>query len=340
MLKQLMPNTKICWGINIKTNYQKSTDKAPPIYIIFHINKCAGTTLRIGLKEQLIEGELLLLYNNENPELSKSFKNVSNYILNLSQEKKDKLKVIYGHQIYYALGKLFKNREVRFITFIRKPEKRMISQYNWQRMAYYRHGKANNFPSEGINNEKYMTFDSWLNFKNHDNFITRFLLKTLSINEEIINSNKIKKIKKMLDTFYFIGIVGNKEDLFFIQNEIGLKKFMINRNISKKYYSGNTLEQIEKQAVTLTEYDLEIYDYSILLNKTIKRKLGTYYQKRVKNIKNIYTFNNMFKAYGKHYYLYYLNNIYASVFKLSAFLKKKSITYSNLIKYIKGRNAS
>ncbi len=317
MLKQLMPNTKICWGINIKTNYQKSTNKAPPIYIIFHINKCAGTTLRFGIEEQLIGGELLLLYNDQNPELSKSFKNVSNYILNLSQEKKDKLKVIYGHRIYYALGKLFKNREVRFITFIRKPEKRMISQYNWQRMAYYKHGKVNNFPPEGKNDEKYMTFDSWLNFKNHDNFITRFLLKTLSINDEIIDSNKIKKIKKMLDTFYFIGIVGNKEDLFFIQNEIGLKKFMINRNISKKYYSGNTLEQIEKQAVTLTEYDLEIYDYSILLNKTIKRKLGTYYQKRVESMKNVYTFNNLFRVYCKYYLFNMLYN------KISPMLKNK-----------------
>ena len=135
------------------------------LYIFIHIPKTGGTTIKENIKANLGKDEFISLYWDEKPsdlrliseetikklyplkeeilakisiELS-SKKNIFNskeeakkYITSLSEKEKEKIKVIIGHHMPYGIHKYF-NKKPRYITFLRNPIDRRISEYNYKR---------------------------------------------------------------------------------------------------------------------------------------------------------------------------------------------------------------
>ena len=88
-----------------------------PIYIFLHMPKCAGTTFRVHIENNLAQDEILPLYIDKD----KNFRDrdyVRQYITSLDQERKKKLKLVYGHEVHYGIHDWL-GREGRYFTFLR-----------------------------------------------------------------------------------------------------------------------------------------------------------------------------------------------------------------------------
>jgi len=89
------------------------------LYIIIHIHKTGGTTLKSHIRFNFKKEEILLLYRNINPDFVKK-DGVENYINSLPLEKREKIKVIIGHGAYWGLHELFQ-KPCRYVIFFRNP---------------------------------------------------------------------------------------------------------------------------------------------------------------------------------------------------------------------------
>ena len=118
--------------------------KKTSLYIFFHIPKCAGSTFRYHLEHNLRKGEFVSLYEGEYFDVTEmSYKyftpgkrreEIDSYFSRLTDEQKDTIKILYGHQVYYGIHRFFPGREARYITFVRHHAAREVSMYNFSRM--------------------------------------------------------------------------------------------------------------------------------------------------------------------------------------------------------------
>jgi hypothetical protein len=224
--------------------------------------------------------------------------NIERDILSIPQKKKDKIKMIFGHDIYSGIDKLFPNREPRYITLLRNPIEVKLSSYNFG-ITFL--NKKEDISSEGYKNwekilikdNKIITFKEFFNHKLTQNHISPFLtfgfLKGIVHNGMIskrvirdLNDEDIEEIKKALDKFYFIGIVENPKDFLFLYSLLGINQSLPKQNVSKKYVKMN---KINREFVrSRLKYDQEIYQHALKLNKKFKRE-NPNFNKIVKNMK-------------------------------------------------------
>ncbi len=308
-------------------------NKKKELYIFLHIMKCAGTTLSEHIRKNSEENEVLLIYEFEKPYISKR-EEIEKYIKSL---KKDKIKVIFGHRVHYGLHKLFPNREVRYITFLRNPVDRAISHYNFDRMRYSElpwRRRIEVFPKGQRDLSIKFWLHNWIN-KERDLRMKNFIFRSLFLFffgkvPKTIDNNHFKKLKKILNKFYFIGIVEKPEDFLFIYNKFKVRKFSPKKNISEKYLEEKT-DFIKKVINPKLNFDEKIYNYCIRLNKKFKKENKIFYL-------------IILKIWIKKFFNYYLNlpelfiglsQFFRLPYRLSAKLKKYSKTYSKFIDFIK-----
>ncbi len=327
-------------------------NKKKPLYIFLHIMKCAGSSIRFYTKENLDKDEFLLLYENERPIFKKNKKNIEKYISSLTREQKNKIRVIFGHMTFYGLHRLFYNRDCRYISFIREPFNRTISHYNWDLMRYY----DNELPRERIpelfpKDRKDLSFKSWFynwvgaNKERNlrmENFIFRSLFLLFfndTVKDQDINNNYLRKIKKILSKFYFIGIVENYGDFLFFYNKIGNERFLKNFNVSTKYLKA---EEIEKAKILISkdlEFDRKIYNYCLKQNRKFKKNHKFFFLiVLIMSLKKFFYFNlklhDLFSFIASITSKSYDLSL-KQLFKLSSNLRKHSITYSKFVKWVK-----
>lgn len=217
-----------------------------PIYIFLHMPKCAGSTFRAHIQRNLKNNEYLSFYNEKNMHYSKS--DVFKKVLSLSSEQKDKLKIIYGHEIFYGLHKYFK-RPVRYIVFCRELISRTLSFYNYT-MQFSENSKP---PFE-----KWFRDTIWM----HNEMIGYF--KDYGFIDDF-DKKLGHKIDNILEKFWFVGMTENADDNFlFLYSKLGINRFLENQNISKKILTSFT----EKEKRMINEFSKED---KILYNEAVKR---------------------------------------------------------------------
>ncbi len=341
------------------------------LYIFLHVMKCAGTTLREHILKNLRDDEILLVYRNEPPYLSKKGE-IEKYIKSITKKQREKIKVLFGHRIYYNLDKLFPNRKIRYITFLRNPVDRSISHYNWDRMRYPtlpKYRRVIIFPK----GKRDLSFKSWFgnwmgeikkeNMK-MSNFMFRFLFRSFfdtPLKERDINQTSMEKIKKILDKFYFIGLAKNLEDFLFTYRKLGITKFLDNANVSEKYLAQKEIVEAKRFLLPELKFDKELYEYALKLNRKFKRKHISFYFSvfHVRTKKILYYFSlNLSKLYhrisselSKLYhrisselsklYHYITRELYQftllEFYKFSAKLKHRSKLYTKFVKLMKDK---
>jgi len=308
-----------------------------PLYIHLHMPRTGGTTIGTHIRNNHKKEEVLSLDFYRNRSL-RSNKIAHNFLMKLNKEEKSKIKYIIGHGVFYGVHKFFKDRDVRYITFLRNPLDRTISTYNHM---INRLNKINNkeyvdkcpkefrkfilaeikyFKKAVVKNGNYISFKEFLNTSYWaENFQIRLILECFE--DKFIKKIKISdlnKAKNFLNKFYFVGITENQDDFDFLFYLLGINKFFENQNISKPTFSIKEDPEIKENLIFKNKFDLEFYSYGKKLNKEFKRK-----------------FNNF------SFILFLMRNrrnsniILRFLYKGSAKLKKYSKTYKKSIKLIK-----
>ncbi len=304
--------------------------KKEPLYIFLHVMKTGGTTIREHIVKNFRKEKYLFLYANIRPFLREK-EDIRKYIRALTREQKGKLKIIFGHCSYYGLDKLFPDREVRYIAFLRNPANKIISQYNFQRANLDKKVNLKRSREVILINGKILPFGrKWFqqNKVFLENHMTKFFFLHPAYGSQPINENTLKKVKKMLDRFYFVGITENPEDFSFIYSELGIERFVDDANVSEKDYAEGDYQKNKELILSKNKYDLELYDYAKKLNKRFKKQskasLLMVYSMKIKKL----LFHTL--RVDERY-----QSAKNSLYRQSAKLRKKSNLYAKFVDVVK-----
>ena len=261
-----------------------------PLYIFLHIQKCAGSTVRKHIEKNFNKDEFLLAYANEPPFINGAY-NLKKYLKSLTQKQKNKLKIIFGHRVFYKMGELFPGREIKYLTVFRSPIERMISQYNYRRMRLKQRlpkKSIDRLKLELLDGKRILDFHEWLEGGVPKNSIFRFVFERFFDKETNFSTflkrdfkkQNLEKVKKILDSFYFVGIQTKIDrDILYIYSLLGINKFYSRSNVSKKYFIQDDSKEIEKYILSkkdhnseLLKFDFDLYSYVLKLNEKFKKE--------------------------------------------------------------------
>jgi hypothetical protein len=94
------------------------------LLIFLHLPKTAGTSLMTAMQTLLRPDEVLLIYG-----ASRTSEMIAREIETLTGGQRDAIRFIAGHQVWYGIHELFPGRTPRYLTFLREPVARVISDY-------------------------------------------------------------------------------------------------------------------------------------------------------------------------------------------------------------------
>jgi len=94
-----------------------------PIYAFVHIPFSAGTTVRNAILASHGADEVFDCYG-----WRRTSATIADEIRALSPARRDRVKFLIGHQVWFGIDELF-DREVRYFTFLRNPISRTVSAY-------------------------------------------------------------------------------------------------------------------------------------------------------------------------------------------------------------------
>ena len=273
--------------------------------ILVHIPKTAGETFKHNVEKCLPPDQFLRTsFNYSEPYYDmqekkiKFFNGKENFkrsIQNWTDQEKNRLKCIGGHDSYYGIHKLFE-KQPKYVAFFREPISRTISLYNYERMAWeiYSNKKKphtiferdflkrlNNF---FLINHQIPTFEEWLNQRYNQECpfyysMTRTLQSLHFLPESLPTTLPRSILLEGLSKFYFLGTVATfDEDSAYLYHELGINQFAPNTNASPHYVKIETLEKrVIERIKELNQGDLLLYEMVCNENQKFKKKTKNFF---------------------------------------------------------------
>ena len=313
------------------------------LYIFLHIPRSAGTTFIKHMQKNFTEKEAIWI-DYEKLDLDpfeskhKNYLNqVNKYFSAFSRNEKEGVKIISGHLVPFGVHKLF-DKTARYITFVRDPLERTISLYNYYRTLYLNEDKSGRkkdfYKFSLLVNGRLPSFQKWCvekydkpNSRSTSETMYKFLMGLNYIDDDKL---KVGTINSMFKKFYFVGITENfTEDSLFLYEEIGVTKFFINQNVSKKFFPFEYSDEVKEVLCSKNKLDQIIYKKALDVNKEFKSKNENFYLSlsKIKRRRRLLLLVTQI--------MYDFNE---SLHRLSSFFREKSIFYSHLIDFIKRKN--
>lgn len=271
------------------------------VNVFVHINKCAGGTVQNHIENQFSYDERFgphnLYYKEKISQTLGIFDDkkwihdsaivkkseVHKYLANLSVSQKNTIACVYGHAAYYGIH-IPLGREARYFTFLREPLARFVSYYNYIRAIRVTSERL-------IRNEiqkrdgTLRSLDDWLAEANLNSYsMASFLLHSYQ-SENLLQDFPIPteidmyQIKKMLASFYFVGLTEQKEDMDFTLGSLGIKTFLQDTNVLQKkdtYMTPHDMKTARKIVEKRCPMDVELYEYAKKLNLEKKEQIPNY----------------------------------------------------------------
>ena len=309
------------------------------LYIYFHVPKCGGSTIRRHLMKNFKPSEAVFIsyprLNLDNSINKKELitEHVDKYLLRFTASEKEKIKVIYGHTVPYGIHKHFK-RPARYFTFVRKPNKRTISLYNFYRTMYLREDiigrKRDHYYLELLTGGKVPSFGNWCieKYRNPDFPVATMFqfMKEFGYIDEAKDSNY--QINEMIKKFYFIGLMENySDDVMYMYKNLGINKYFKSENKSINFVSNGYSKKTGNYLAKKNQLDEIIYKKAAEKNAIFKKN-NRYFYEDVKQIKRRRMFTLPITQI--------LYDFTWTLQSVSIYLKQRSKLYLKVWSYIRG----
>ncbi len=221
-------------------------------FILFHIMKTAGTSLRKHLAKHLVLHESFIGTAVEHYQDEKE-KGLTDFHLK-SLEERNKAYVMMGHWITKDHARYVTEKDIYRVTFLRNPVARSLSHYNYEmrftapeyhdtKIGYgdfiHTYRAAALGSGETING--IVPFEEWHAYQIKDFMMQSVIVNYLKLGPAMLNPDRaLEKVIKCLDDFWFVGTQENYEhDVNYILSEMGLPRLERKSNVAgvdfKKY---------------------------------------------------------------------------------------------------------
>lgn len=184
---------------------------ARPLYVVIHLYKTAGKALLRNFERNLGKHKLLSMYapqiglnkaeNSANPGWNEAV--VLDY---LEKRLNDRIVCLFGHMSFYGVHELpqTKQRDVRYITFLREPITRIVSLYN-----FLKHNSKNVWHDEIVINN--WSLEEWFRYSRglwlHNGQLRHLLLwkckEVLELRD--LTQEHLRIGKEIINNMWFIG---------------------------------------------------------------------------------------------------------------------------------------
>jgi len=231
---------------------------AKNLYIFIHTHKCAGTTFAHFLSKAFATSAQLPIYYHHatRPFSSEHPEKVEAQIKNISSSFRKKIQVIYGHGAYYGIHQFFKGRP-RYITLLRDPIARTLSQYRFELKSNQKWGHAFSTDVLGTRGTP-KPFTQWLQLPKNRNYLCCFLFERLFPGETFkSNERDFNILKQRLGTFYAVESTATVSELI---NTLSVTLFA--KPILDKLNTTETNTDLDAFSSTITpfvDWDLRLF---------------------------------------------------------------------------------
>ena len=241
---------------------------AQTIYIVFHIYKTAGQSLRSNFEKNFRDDEWLPMYaypigldkamSPANP--GWDAERVYDYV---AKRATSRTRCIFGHMAYFGVHNLVDSDvDPLYITFLRDPVERIISFY-----YHLRNQSPNVWGGEIV--ERNWSIEEWLDksrlLAKCNGQLRQLLLGTYDevLTERELTREHLEEGKRRLREFWYVGLTETfREDSHYLYGKLGFSRFhpqaVVNPTPDKKEVSPKTREYIaERNAL-----DIELYQFA------------------------------------------------------------------------------
>ena len=242
------------------------------LYIFVHMPKAAGTSFISTVAYNLPREQRLII--TPTPDCPYQHQNdVDEMIASLSERRRDSIRFIAGHAVYFGIHKHFR-REPRYITIMRNPVTQAISNYLHIRRNF------SFFLAEGTQllppSVDAFTFDWW--WRHGQRNIQAATLLNYRVEGQAgwdprtrIDSEHVDQARQILSRFYFVGLQESfEEDALYLYSLLGVTRLMKSpQNVASNREDAAEIPE-EKELAEGLAVDMALYETALGLNAAFK----------------------------------------------------------------------
>lgn len=218
--------------------------------IFLHIPKTAGSTFKQILRNEYPENKRFEIVVRDKALMTDEF-------LQLPSDKKESLDLLYGH-MEFGLHQKFQ-KEVKYITFLRDPVSRVISNYYYLLRTPY-HPYYDTVIKNKLSLKDYIEQD--INPSLNNGYI-----KFLSGQNEVTENAYQQVIENLENHFAVIGITEQFDESILIMKEVLKWKstpLYFRQNVSKNKKSGKEdYNELKDLILSKNSFDARLYNFAV-----------------------------------------------------------------------------
>lgn len=208
---------------------------------------------------------------------------VDRFIVSLPVDRRDKVRLLMGHSVYFGIHKSF-GRPAKYFTFVRSPVEQAISQYNYVLKDYAffsssgKYGWGTPLPAH----KSAFNFSKWcdvFDVNAQTSTILNYLIdgRIGTVGQSQISEAHVERAKHILDEFYFVGLTEYFDrDSRFLYHELGFTKRIAFKINETPHADLSIDDSLLRQVADRVGLDRALYDHAVALNAAFRREHHDY----------------------------------------------------------------
>jgi len=248
------------------------------VYLFVHLPKSAGSSINKHANKHFSQTQRITLspelLGEKRHQTKKVLYSTKQYFKTLPKNKRRQLKYVTGHYLENGVHRqINQDKKPYYFTFLRDPAARIASIYNYFRQWYEQDQSKNKkyhelYQQLFLIDNKQPEFIDWYQQKYQPSQNNFPVPSSIAFYQQLgyLKTGKLTggNIKDFFNQFLFVGLVEHfKNDAAFIYHQLGINKFFIKQNISKKYFELSKHPQILETLKKELSTEYQLYDAAI-----------------------------------------------------------------------------